>query len=64
MLDFLLRFSWVWYLAPDPPSVTIKGFGIAMMEVGRRVMWNAFRFVALPLFSSIAAVLTFARLQR
>ena len=48
MLDFLLRFSWVWYLAPDPPSVTIKGFGIAMMEVGRRVMWNAFRFVALP----------------
>ncbi|KAL8281446.1 hypothetical protein RQP46_006130 [Phenoliferia psychrophenolica] len=45
VLDFLLRFSWVLYLAPEAvaPSVTLRGFIIAAMEVGRRVIWNAFR---------------------
>ncbi|KAK4704706.1 hypothetical protein P7C70_g1494, partial [Phenoliferia sp. Uapishka_3] len=42
-LDLLLRFSWVWYLAPGAPSVTVRGYSIAVMEVGRRIMWNAIR---------------------
>ncbi|KAL8291362.1 hypothetical protein RQP46_002340 [Phenoliferia psychrophenolica] len=43
VLDTLLRFSWVWYLAPGLPSVQLRGFIIALLEVFRRIMWNAIR---------------------
>lgn len=40
--DVLLRFAWVWYLAPAP-SVALRGFLLALIEVARRIVWNAFR---------------------
>lgn len=40
--DILLRFAWVWYLAPAP-SVALRGFLLALIEVFRRIVWNAFR---------------------
>ena len=43
VLDTLLRFSWVFYLAPGEPSVQLRGFLLAVMEVCRRIMWNAIR---------------------
>ncbi|KAM0746346.1 EXS-domain-containing protein [Meredithblackwellia eburnea MCA 4105] len=43
VLDILLRFAWVWYIAPGGPSVPVRGFCLAVMEVGRRIMWNGIR---------------------
>lgn len=40
--DILLRFAWVLYLAPVP-SVTLRGYILALVEVARRIVWNSFR---------------------
>jgi hypothetical protein len=42
VVNLVLRFSWVWYLAPQP-SLPVKGYCIALLECGRRIMWNTLR---------------------
>lgn len=42
VMDVLLRFSWVIYLAPEP-SVQLRGFLVGLIEVCRRAMWNTYR---------------------
>jgi hypothetical protein len=42
VLDMVLRFAWIWYLAPSP-SVPLRGFLLALLEVFRRIVWNGFR---------------------
>ncbi|KAI5475192.1 SPX and EXS domain containing protein [Pseudohyphozyma bogoriensis] len=44
VLNVILRFSWTFYLIPSHvPSVQFRGFLVALAEVLRRIMWNAFR---------------------
>lgn len=48
VLDLVLRFAWVQYLPAmgrmnGAPSVQLRGFLTALLEVGRRVMWNFLR---------------------
>ncbi|GAA5838875.1 hypothetical protein JCM11251_003725 [Rhodosporidiobolus azoricus] len=45
VINVVLRFSWVFYLAPKP-SVPVQSFTIALLEAGRRIMWNTFRVEA------------------
>ncbi|GAA5899437.1 hypothetical protein JCM6882_009116 [Rhodosporidiobolus microsporus] len=45
IVNVLLRFSWVLYLAPEP-AVPVQGYIIALLEAGRRLMWNTFRVEA------------------
>ena len=47
-LDLVLRFAWVQYLpalsrTSGAPSVQLRGFLTALLEVGRRIMWNFLR---------------------
>ncbi|GAA99322.1 hypothetical protein E5Q_06017 [Mixia osmundae IAM 14324] len=43
----LLRFSWVWYLAKaEIPSVALRGWIVAVLEVSRRWQWNFLRVEA------------------
>ncbi|GAA5989572.1 hypothetical protein JCM10908_000534 [Rhodotorula pacifica] len=45
LLNVILRFSWVLYLAPRP-STAVQGYIIALVEASRRIMWNTFRVEA------------------
>ena len=46
LVDVLLRFTWVVYLpSAASPSVQLRGFILAVLEVARRIMWNSFRRV-------------------
>lgn len=42
VVNVLLRFSWVIYLAPEP-DVQLQGFIVPTIEVVRRVIWNVYR---------------------
>lgn len=42
--NVLLRFTWVIYLPQAPiPSVQLRGFIVALLEVFRRFQWNLLR---------------------
>ncbi|GAA5851252.1 hypothetical protein JCM8547_004184 [Rhodosporidiobolus lusitaniae] len=45
VLNVVLRFSWVLYLAPEP-ALPVQGYVIALLECGRRIMWNTLRVEA------------------
>lgn len=45
VVNVILRFSWVLYLAPHP-SPSVQGYIIALVEASRRIMWNTFRVEA------------------
>ncbi|GAA5943461.1 Syg1p [Sporobolomyces koalae] len=45
VVNFILRFSWVLYLAPHP-SPAVQSYIIALVEASRRIMWNTFRVEA------------------
>lgn len=45
VVNVLLRFSWVIYLAPRP-APPVQSYIIALTEAGRRIMWNTFRVEA------------------
>ncbi|KAM0787692.1 hypothetical protein ACM66B_003754 [Microbotryomycetes sp. NB124-2] len=42
VFNVVTRFSWVVYLSPDT-SLALKGYVIALIEAGRRIVWNSFR---------------------
>lgn len=42
IIDILLRFSWVIYLAPKPDT-QLQGFIVALIEMCRRILWNIYR---------------------
>ena len=48
VLDLVLRFGWVQYLpamarTSGAPSVQLRGFLTALLEVFRRILWNFLR---------------------
>lgn len=43
--NVVLRFSWVFYLAPHP-ATGVQSYTIALVEASRRIMWNTFRVEA------------------
>ncbi|KAG0659046.1 hypothetical protein C6P46_005342 [Rhodotorula mucilaginosa] len=43
--NVVLRFSWVFYLAPRP-ATGVQSYTIALIEASRRIMWNTFRVEA------------------
>ncbi|GAA5907650.1 Syg1p [Sporobolomyces salmoneus] len=45
VVNVILRFSWVIYLAPHP-SASVQSYIIALIEASRRIMWNTFRVEA------------------
>lgn len=45
VLNTVLRFSWVIYLAPHP-SAGVQSYIIALVEASRRILWAAFRVEA------------------
>ncbi|GAA6063122.1 hypothetical protein JCM10212_002325 [Sporobolomyces blumeae] len=45
VLNVVLRFAWVLYLAPDP-SPPVQSYIIALIEAARRIIWNTFRVEA------------------
>ncbi|GAA5941117.1 hypothetical protein JCM1841_003062 [Sporobolomyces salmonicolor] len=45
VVNVVLRFSWVFYLAPHP-SPAVQSYTIALIEAARRIMWNTFRVEA------------------
>ncbi|GAA6010693.1 hypothetical protein JCM11491_002899 [Sporobolomyces phaffii] len=45
VVNVILRFSWVLYLAPHP-SPAVQSYIIALVEASRRIMWNTFRVEA------------------
>ncbi|GAA5901324.1 hypothetical protein JCM5296_006760 [Sporobolomyces johnsonii] len=45
VLNVVLRFSWVFYLAPHP-SPAVQSYTVALVEAARRIMWNTFRVEA------------------
>ncbi|GAA5878523.1 hypothetical protein JCM16303_002109 [Sporobolomyces ruberrimus] len=45
VVNTILRFSWVIYLAPHP-SAAVQSYIIALIEASRRIMWNTFRVEA------------------
>ncbi|KAK4047730.1 Xenotropic and polytropic retrovirus receptor 1 [Microbotryomycetes sp. JL201] len=42
VFNIITRFSWVVYLSPDT-SLALKGYIVALIEAGRRLVWNSFR---------------------
>ncbi|GAA6021422.1 hypothetical protein JCM10207_004728 [Rhodosporidiobolus poonsookiae] len=45
LVNVVLRFSWVFYLA-SKPALPVQGYIIALVEAGRRIMWNTLRVEA------------------
>lgn len=53
VVDVCLRLTWIIYIPTQIyPSVQLRGFIVALLEVFRRILWNTFRSVPFPFVPS------------